>query len=134
MQKVYEKGEEIMRKEQLMVRDFHQAFNIQVNNRPTLNVDQNVPILRCNLIQEELDEFKEAMQNNDLVEIADALGDLLYVVLGAAVTYGIDMQPVFAEIHKSNMTKVGGKQREDGKWLKPDTYIKPDLATILKDL
>ncbi len=118
-------------KHQNMVKDFHKAFNIQINNFPTLNVDQNTPILRCNLIQEELNEFKEAMKNSNIFEIADALADLLYVVYGAAVTYGIDIEPVFQEVHRSNMTKIGGHKRKDGKWMKPDTYEPPNLLPII---
>jgi len=120
-----------MNKEQLMVRKFHEAFNIQVNDKPTLDVDQNVPILRLDLIQEELDEFHKAIEDNSLEDIADALGDLLYVVYGAAVSYGLDMEIIFAEIHRSNMTKIGGWQREDGKWMKPDTYEPPRIGDLL---
>lgn len=120
-----------MNKEQLMVREFHKAFDIQINDKPTLNVDQNVPHLRLGLIQEELNELHVAMKSNSLEGIADALGDLLYVVYGTAVSYGLDMEVIFAEVHRSNMTKVGGWQREDGKWMKPNTYEPPNLSELL---
>ncbi len=122
-----------MNKEQWMVTEFHDNFDIQVNEKPTLDIDQNVPELRANLIKEELDEFYLAMKSGgDIVSIADALGDLLYVVYGAAVTYGIDMEPIFAEIHRSNMSKVGGHKRENGKWIKPVTYSPPNLRPIIE--
>jgi predicted HAD superfamily Cof-like phosphohydrolase len=91
-----------------------------------------VSAFRVRLIREELSEFKEATQKYNFVEIADALGDLLYVVLGAGVAYGIDLEPIFQEIHKSNMTKFeDGYVRADGKLIKGPKYSPPDLFPIL---
>ena len=88
---------------QKMVKDFHRTFNIVDNPIPT-DVTEPTKNLRINLIQEEFDEVKEAMANKDLPNLAKEIADLLYVVYGAAVAYGIDMEPVFAEVHNSNMS------------------------------
>jgi predicted HAD superfamily Cof-like phosphohydrolase len=85
------------------------------------------------LIQEEFDELKEAMGKHDLAAIAKELADLLYVVYGTAVSYGIDMTPVFREVHRSNLSKVGGYKREDGKWVKPPTYSPAAIEPILAE-
>jgi predicted HAD superfamily Cof-like phosphohydrolase len=117
--------------EQTMVEAFHRTFNILVNPNPTV-VDGQTRELRVTLIQEEFDELREALATEDLSSIAKEMADLLYVVYGTAVSYGIDMAPVFREVHRSNMSKVSGYKREDGKWVKPATYspalIKPILA------
>lgn len=117
--------------EQRMVKQFHETFEIHDNKIPTL-VDAKTAELRIKLIQEEFDELKEAIANDDLVKVADGLADILYVVYGAAVSYGIDMEPVFNEVHRSNMSKVGGHKREDGKWVKPATYSKACLEPIIQ--
>lgn len=103
---------------QAMVDAFHRAFDIFVSAAPTV-VDRRTRELRVKLIQEEFDELKEAMESGDLPSIAKEMVGLLYVVYGTAVSYGIDMDPVFREVHRSNMSKVGGYKREDGKWIKP---------------
>ena len=87
---------------QAMVEQFHRLFDIVVQERPDL-VDERTRVLRERLIQEEFDELKEAMGKADLPAIAKELADLLYVVYGTAVSYGIDMTPVFREVHRSNM-------------------------------
>ena len=110
-----------MAHEQVLVEAFHRTFDILANPVPTV-VDRRTRELRVKLIQEELDELKEALAAEDLSSIAKEIADLLYVVYGTAVSYGIDMDPVFREVHRSNMTKVGGYKREDGKWVKPTTY------------
>lgn len=120
-----------MIKEQQQVAEFHKTFDIHDNKYPGL-VDDKTAELRIRLIQEEFDELKEAIAVGHLVNIADGLADILYVVYGAAVTYGIDMDPIFAEVHRSNMSKVGGHKREDGKWVKPPTYSKANLAPIIQ--
>jgi len=89
-------------------------------------------VLRERLIQEEFDELKEAMKAGDLPAIAKELADLLHVVYGTAVSYGIDVAPVFREVQRSNMSKVGGYKREDGKWVKPPTYSPARVAPILE--
>jgi predicted HAD superfamily Cof-like phosphohydrolase len=110
-----------MAHEQAMVEAFHRTFAILVNSAPTV-VDGRTRELRVKLIQEEFDELKEALAAEDLSSIAKEIADLLYVVYGTAVSYGIDMNPVFQEVHRSNMSKVGGYKREDGKWVKPAMY------------
>lgn len=116
---------------QKMVRDFHREFDIHVAERPGVP-DPKTMVLRERLIQEEFDELKESMKNEDLPAIAKELADLLYVVYGTAVSYGIDMAPVFREVQRSNMSKVGGYKREDGKWVKPPTYSPARIEPILE--
>lgn len=117
---------------QVMVEAFHRMFDIVVHQTPTL-VDDRTRALRERLIQEEFDELKEAMARNDLSGIAKEMADLLYVVYGTAVSYGIDMEPVFREVHRSNMSKVGGYKRADGKWVKPPTYSPAAIEPILAE-
>jgi predicted HAD superfamily Cof-like phosphohydrolase len=116
--------------EQQMVAEFHRTFGIHIANRPEAP-EAETRQLRVRLIQEEFDELKEAMQAADENAVAKELADLLYVVYGTAVSYGIDMEPVFREVHRSNMTKRGGYKREDGKWVKPPTYSPAVLQPIL---
>ena len=119
-----------MNRIQDQVREFHRAFEIKEEETPT-KPDLQTAALRVELIDEEFKELKEAIAKDDLVGIADALGDLLYVTFGAAISFGIDMEPVVDEIHRSNMSKVGGYKRDDGKWIKPDTYSPAQLVGIL---
>ena len=121
-----------MADEQAMVEDFHRIFDIVLNQIPTV-VDGRTRELRVKLIQEEFDELKEALAAEDLSSIAKEMADLLYVVYGTAVSYGIEMDPVFREVHRSNMSKVGGYKREDGKWVKPATYSPACIEPILAD-
>ncbi|MEX0829295.1 MAG: MazG nucleotide pyrophosphohydrolase domain-containing protein [Nitrospirales bacterium] len=116
---------------QKMVQEFHEQFDIHISATPSIP-DEATKILRNRLIQEEFEEFQEAMQSKALSAMAKELADLLYVVYGTAVSLGIDMEPVFKEVHRSNMSKVGGYKREDGKWVKPPTYSPADLDTILE--
>jgi len=115
---------------QTMVERFHRLFDILVQRRPG-PVDERTRVLRERLIQEEFDELKQAMASEDLAAIAKELADLLYVVYGTAVSYGIDMEPVFREVHRSNMTKIGGYKREDGKWVKPASYSPAAIGPIV---
>ena len=114
-----------------MVQEFHEQFDIHISTTPSVP-DEATQFLRNRLIQEEFEEFQEAMQSEDLSAMAKELADLLYVVYGTAVSLGIDMEPVFKEVHRSNMSKVGGYKREDGKWVKPPTYSPANLEPILK--
>ncbi len=116
---------------QKMVREFHKEFDIHVAERPGVP-DPKTTVLRERLIQEEFDELKEAMKAENLPAIAKELADLLYVVYGTAVSYGIDMAPVFREVQRSNMSKVGGYKRDDGKWVKPPTYSPARMEPILE--
>jgi len=119
-----------MSSEQQMVAEFHQTFDIVKASVPTIP-DETTRVLRVRLIQEEFDELQEALSQRDPVAVAKELADLLYVVYGTAVSCGIDMEPVFREVHRSNMSKVGGHKRADGKWVKPATYSQACLEPIL---
>ncbi|HJT22238.1 MAG TPA: MazG nucleotide pyrophosphohydrolase domain-containing protein [Nitrospira sp.] len=121
-----------MTDQQRMVEAFHRMFDILVNERPA-SVDDATKALRVRLIQEEFEELKEAMAQDDLPAVAKEMADLLYVVYGTAVSYGIDMEPVFREVHRSNMSKVGGYKRADGKWVKPPTYSPARVEPIVAE-
>ena len=117
-----------------LVGDFMQAFGQQVETQPTWP-DFNTRELRVDLIQEELDELVEAIANKDMVEIADALTDILYVVYGAGHSFGIDLDDCFTEVHASNMSKLGADgnpvKAENGKVMKVPGFFAPDLEKIL---
>ena len=119
-----------MTDEQSMVEEFHRKFDILVQERPAIPA-ASTQELRVRLIQEEFDELKEALAQDNLVAVAKEMADLLYVVYGTAVSFGIDMEPVFHEVHRSNLSKVGGYKRADGKWVKPPTYSPARLEPIL---
>ena len=119
-----------MTDEQAMVEEFHKKFDILVHTSPT-DASEDTRRLRIRLIQEEFDELKESMVEGNLAALAKEMADLLYVVYGTAVSYGIDMEPVFREVHRSNLSKVGGYKREDGKWVKPPTYSPAKIEPLL---
>ncbi len=119
-----------MTDEQRMVAEFHRRFGIAIGTIPAAP-DEATRSLRVNLIKEEFDELQEALAQQDLTGIAKELADLLYVVYGTAVSCGIDLEPVFQEVHRSNLSKVGGSRREDGKWIKPPTYSPACIQPIL---
>jgi predicted HAD superfamily Cof-like phosphohydrolase len=121
-----------MTPEQAMVAEFHRRFGSPPPGQPDL--ERFPGALRVRLIQEEADEFAQAVAEGDVAEMVDALCDLLYVTYGAAVDLGVDLEPFFAEVHRSNMAKVGGRRREDGKWLKPAGWMPPDIAGLLSRL
>jgi predicted HAD superfamily Cof-like phosphohydrolase len=114
------------------VADFMNAFGQDVETEPQWT---SVSELRYELIREELAELREGLDKRDIVEVADALTDLLYVVYGAGHSFGIDLDKCFEEVHNSNMSKLGadGKPiyREDGKVLKSKNYRPPDLRKVL---
>ena len=120
------------------VEEFHNAFGIESAKSPTADVSEQKIILRYNLMKEENEEYLEAAQNNDPVEVADALGDMLYILCGTILSHGMQhkISEVFEEIQRSNMSKLGadGKPicREDGKILKGPNYFKPNIASILE--
>jgi len=117
------------------VKDFHIAFGQRVGENPELPDDLNERNLRYNLLKEEFEEYEKAESDNDLTEIADALADIIYIACGTAVSYGIPLDKVFAEVHRSNMAKlVDGKPlyREDGKVMKPAGWTPPDVEGVLK--
>lgn len=119
------------------VRLFMDTFKQEVRTKPQMDERKDAPLkaLRLALIAEEVAELAEAMENDDIVEVADALTDILYVVYGAGHAFGINLDHTFAEVQRSNMSKLGpdGKPifREDGKVLKGPNYTKPDLRKIL---
>jgi len=117
-----------------LVGDFMESMDQDVLMSPEFP-DEYIQKLRIDLIEEELDELHLAVDNQNMVEVADALTDLLYVVYGAGHAFGIDLDECFAEVHRSNLSKLGTDfkpiKREDGKVLKPDTYSPPDLKTVL---
>jgi len=116
------------------VMDFHKAFGQKVGDKPELP-DINERGLRMKLLREEFEEYMEAEEENDLVEIADALADLIYIACGTAVSYGIPLDKIYDEVHRSNMSKlVDGKPiyREDGKVMKPEGWSSPDIKGILE--
>ena len=120
------------------VKEFHNTFGHPVADKPTL-ISQDQYILRHSLMQEENDEYIEACENKDLVEIADALGDQLYILAGTMLVHGMQDKiiEVFDEIQRSNMSKLGsdGKPiiREDGKILKSELYSPPDIKKIINE-
>lgn len=117
-----------------LVGDFMQAFGQSVEDQPTWP-DFSTRELRVDLIQEEVDELVEAIANKDMVEIADALTDILYVVYGAGHTFGIDLDECFTEVHASNMSKLGEDgtpvKADNGKIMKGPGFFAPDLESIL---
>ncbi len=119
------------------VQAFHEAFGLGMKDSPTANLDANKNLLRYKLMREENEEYLDAANNKDLVEVADALGDMLYILCGTIIEHGMQhkIEEVFNEIQKSNMSKLGadGKPiyREDGKVLKGPNYFKPDIQSIL---
>lgn len=119
------------------VRAFHKAFNLYSPAHPILIRDELVA-LRIRLIDEELTEYQAAVNNEDLVEIADALADLAYVVIGTAVTHGLTrFDEIFNEVHRSNMSKLGPDgnplMRADGKVLKSSLFTPPSLRPLIHD-
>ena len=126
-----------MRKQINHVKNFHEAFGIENKETPTANVSESIFNLRFKLMQEENQEYMEACQNGDLNEIADALGDMMYILCGTILAHGLQskIELIFEEIQKSNMSKLdkNGKPiyREDGKILKSSNYFKPNISKIL---
>ena len=126
-----------MQKQIHSVKEFHTAFEIGFSESPRADLGENKNALRFNLMKEENEEYLEAVQNNDLIEIADALGDMMYILCGTIIEHGLQhkIEAVFDEIQRSNMSKLGedGKPiyRKDGKVLKGPNYFKPDFSKIL---
>lgn len=122
-----------------MVKQFHEAFKIGNEEKPIGNIDEKDYLLRYKLMREENEEYLEAAQNGDLVEIADACGDMLYILCGTMLKHGLQdkIEEVFIEIQSSNMSKLDENgqpiYREDGKVLKSDLYFKPDIKAILEN-
>lgn len=119
------------------VEQFHTAFGIENNYTPTTGLTESEILLRHKLMGEENDEYLEAAQNGNLVEIADALGDQLYILCGTILKHGLQdkIVEVFQEIQRSNMSKLDADgnaiYREDGKIMKSELYFRPDIHAIL---
>jgi predicted HAD superfamily Cof-like phosphohydrolase len=128
-----------MQKQINSVKEFHTAFGIGHSENPIADLGETKNTLRYHLMKEENEEYLEAVKNNDLVEIADALGDMMYILCGTIIEHGLQgkIEAVFDEIQRSNMSKLGedGKPiyREDGKVMKGPNYFKPDFSKILGD-
>lgn len=127
-----------MQKQLNAVKEFHTAFGLGYSQSPRADLGELKNTLRFNLMKEENEEYLEAAQNGDIVEIADALGDMLYILCGTIIEHGLQhkIEEVFDEIQRSNMSKLGadGKPiyREDGKVMKGPNYFKPDFTEILR--
>jgi predicted HAD superfamily Cof-like phosphohydrolase len=119
------------------VRDFHDAFRIPNAEGPIGAIGERDALLRYTLMREENEEYLEAANKGDLVEVADALGDMLYILCGTILKHGLQhkIEEVFLEIQRSNMSKLDAEgrpiYREDGKVLKSDRYFRPDIAAIV---
>jgi predicted HAD superfamily Cof-like phosphohydrolase len=116
------------------VKIFMETFGQEVKTKPSFSINK-INSLRYDLIKEEVEELKEAMENKDLLEVADALTDILYVTYGAGHAFGIDLDKCFEEVQSSNMSKLGedGKPiyNESGKVMKGPKYFKPDLTKFV---
>ena len=119
------------------VTKFHEVYRIPYAVQPTTDVDPQLIALRHRLMAEENEEYLEAALAGNLVEVADALGDMLYILCGTMITHGMQdkIEDVFREIQRSNLSKLGADgqpiYREDGKVMKRPNYFKPDIAAIL---
>ena len=120
------------------VKDFHEAFKIGYRETPKADLGSEKNMLRYKLMREENEEYLDAANDNDLVEVADALGDMLYILCGTIIEHGLQhkIEEVFDEIQRSNMSKLGADgqpiYREDGKVLKGPNYFKPNIEEILE--
>jgi len=120
-----------MNREQQMVWDFHTKFGFTRNMTPTL-IDPELGLIRHKHTLEEMHELEMAIKSDDLVAIADALGDVLYFIIGTGVAYGVPLARVFSEIHHSNMTKDKPEGGGDKKAMKGRKYIPPNIESIIK--
>ena len=119
------------------VTKFHESYGLDIKYTPKANLPKNISELRFNLMKEENEEYLQATRDEDLIEIGDALGDMLYILCGTIIAHGFQdkIESIFDEIQRSNMSKLGadGKPiyRKDGKVMKGPNYFKPDLKKIL---
>ena len=127
-----------MKNKILAVKEFHKAFKLDYLEEPKADLGAGKNKLRFNLMKEENEEYFEAANNNDMVEVADALGDMLYILCGTIIEHGMQhkIDEIFSEIQNSNMSKLGADgnpiYREDGKVLKGPHYFKPNIKGILE--
>ena len=117
------------------VKTFMETFDQEVKTKPSFSTDK-INSLRYDLIKEELEELKAAMENKDLLEVADALTDILYVTYGAGHAFGINLDRCFEEVQNSNMSKLGEDNKpiynDSGKVMKGPKYFKPNLTKFIK--
>ena len=117
-----------------LVKNFMETFGQEVKNKPSFSTDK-INKLRYDLIKEELDELRVALENKDLLEVADALTDILYVAYGAGHAFGIDLDKCFKEVQNSNMSKLDENNKpiynESGKVMKGPKYFKPNLSKFV---
>ena len=122
----------------MCIRDSHKAFKLDYLDKPKADLGMDKNKLRFNLMKEENEEYFEAANNNDMVEVADALGDMLYILCGTIIEHGMQhkIDEIFSEIQNSNMSKLGADgnpiYREDGTVLKGPNYFKPNIKGILE--
>ena len=127
-----------MKKQIDSVKKFHETYKIGYNNSPVANLGNDKNSLRFNLMDEENKEYLDAANNNDMIEVADALGDMLYILCGTIIEHGMQdlIEDVFDEIQKSNMSKLdldgNPIYREDGKVMKGPNYFKPNFSKFFK--
>lgn len=120
------------------VKEFHEVFGLDYHEAPNVQIDERIIELRHRLMAEENDEYLEAARNKDLVQVADALGDKLYILCGTIIAHGLQHKivEVFEEIHRSNMSKLDENglplRREDGKVMKSHLYFTPDIQSVLE--
>lgn len=120
------------------VEEFHKIYKLGNSKKPIGKLDNNLEKLRFDLMKEENEEYLEAAQNGDIVEVADALGDMLYILCGTIIEHGMQnvIEDVFEEIHRSNLSKLDENgepiYREDGKVIKGPNYFAPDLAKFFE--
>ncbi len=126
-----------MKRQLQLVEEFHRTYKLNVSDAPTTELPEDIIALRHRLMAEENEEYLHAARHHDLTEVADALGDMLYILCGTIIEHGLQhkITEVFEEIHRSNMSKLdkNGKPiyREDGKVIKGPDYFKPDIEKIL---
>lgn len=115
------------------LREFHETYGVPIRTAPVASPPESD--LRTRLLAEEVQEYYDAVEAGDVVEVADALADIVYVAYGSALSHGINLDAVLAEVHRSNMSKLGsdGKPvlRDDGKVIKGPDYFRPDIAAVL---
>ena len=127
-----------MKKQLDKVSESHRTFRLGIEKKPVSTLENGKARLRYELMKEENNEYIEAAENGDIVEVADALGDMLYILCGTIIEHGMTelIEEVFDEIHRSNMSKLGEDgnpvYREDGKVIKGPNFFKPDIAKIIK--
>ncbi len=115
------------------VAEFHIATGSHISAYPKLLEVKSLKKLRINLVEEEAKEVVTAIEGGSLSQVAKELCDLIYVTVGTALAYGINLQPVWDEVHASNMTKTDGSKRADGKVLKPANYKETDIEPLIDD-